>query len=68
MMNIIRGLALFTATLASTSVSAVEQEKDRCALEQASKEKMADCIKLPRKNATRLHDLTRRNKGLLPER
>jgi len=68
MMNIVRVLALSTATLANISVSAVEQQKDRCVLEGSPTEKVADCHKLPTKNATRLDDLTRRNKGLLPER
>ena len=68
MMNIVRVLALSTATLANISVSAVEQQKDRCVLEGSPTEKVADCHKLPTKNATRLDELTRRNKGLLPER
>jgi hypothetical protein len=67
MTKIVLVLTLSAAALASVPVSAAEQEKDRCALEEGSTEKMADCLKLPRKN-TRLDDLTRRNKGLLPER
>jgi hypothetical protein len=69
MINIVLTLTLSAATLASSvSVSAAEQEKQRCALKEDSTEKIADCLKLPKKNPSRLDELTRRNRGLLPER
>ena len=71
MTNIVLALALSTAMLAGASVSALGQdpnEKDRCELKQDATELTAACQKSPRKNAAPLDELTRRNRGLLPER
>ena len=68
MMNIVLVFTLFAATLASVPVSAVEQEKGRCVLKEDTTEKIADCDKVLRKNASPLDELARRNRGLLPER
>jgi len=58
MMNIVRALALSTATLASIPVSAVEQEKDRCVLEGGSTEKVPTAI-----NCQRCVGWSRRNRA-----
>jgi type II secretory pathway predicted ATPase ExeA len=71
MTNIILALAVAAAMLADAPVSALDQdpkEKDRCELKQDATELTAACQKLPRKNAAPLDELTRRNRGLLPER
>ena len=68
MMNTVLALTLSAAVLASVLVSAAEQGKDRCALKEDSTEKIADCDKVLRKNASPLDELARRNRGLLPER
>ena len=71
MTNIVLALALAAAMLADAPVSALDQdpkEKDRCELKQDAIELTAACQKLPRRNAAPLDELTRRNRGLLPER
>ena len=71
MTNIVLALAVAAAMLADAPVSALDQdpkEKDRCELKQDATELTATCQKLPRKNAAPLDELTRRNRGLLPER
>jgi hypothetical protein len=68
MTKIILVLALSAATLASVPLSAAEQGKDRCVLKEDSAEKIADCDKVLKKNASPLDELARRNRGLLPER
>jgi hypothetical protein len=69
MMNSILALTLSTAFLASIPVNAMEQQKDRCSLNEDSAEKMADCDTLiVKKNASHLNELTRKNKGLIPDR
>ena len=70
MINIVLALTftLFAAALASVPVCAAEQEKDRCVLTEDPAEKIADCQKLPRKNASLFDELARKNKGLLSER
>ena len=69
MINTILALTLSAAILASVPVYAVEQEKDRCSLKEDSAEKIADCDKLiVKKNTSSLNELTRKNKGLLPDR
>jgi len=70
MINIVLALTftLFAAALASVPVSAAEQEKDRCVLTEDTAEKIADCRKLQRKNASLLDELARENKGLVSER
>jgi predicted lipoprotein with Yx(FWY)xxD motif len=67
MMNIVLALTLTlsAAALASAPVSAVEQEKDRCVLKDDSTDKIADCRKLPRKNASALDELIRKNWGFV---
>ena len=62
MMNIVLALTLTlsSAALASVPVAAAEQEKDRCVLTEDPAEKIADCRKLPRKNASRLDELARK--------
>jgi hypothetical protein len=53
---------------ASVPVYAVEQQKDRCSLKEDSAEKIADCDTLIiKKSASRLNELTRKNKGLIPD-
>jgi hypothetical protein len=66
-MNVVLVLTLSAATFASVPVSAVEQEKDRCVLKEDPTEKIADCNKVPRKNAFLLDEWARK-KGLIPER
>ena len=69
MTTIVLALTLSAATLAGAPVPALEQdlkEKDRCELKQDATELTAACRKLPRKNV--LDELTRKNRGLLPER
>jgi hypothetical protein len=70
MMNIVLALTLTlsAAALASVPVAAAEQEKDRCVLTEDPAEKIADCRKLPRKNAFRLDESARKNRGLVSER
>jgi len=71
MTNIVLALAVAAAMLADAPVSALDQdpkEKDRCELKQDAAELTAACQKLPRKNAAPLDELTRRNRGLIPER
>jgi hypothetical protein len=70
MINIVLALTLTlsAAALASFPVSSAEQEKDRCVLTEDAAEKIADCHKLPRKNASLLDELARENKGLVSER
>jgi len=64
MINIVLALTLTSsvAALASVPVAAVEQEKDRCVLTEDPAEKIADCQKLPRKNASLFDELARKNK------
>jgi len=64
MINIALALTLIlsAAALASDQVSAAEQEKDRCVLTEDAAEKIADCQKLPRKNASAFDELARKNK------
>jgi hypothetical protein len=69
MTKIVLALTLSAATLAGAPVPALDQdpkEKDRCELKQYATEVTAACQKLLRKNA--LDELTRKNRGLLPER
>ena len=64
-------LTLSGAMLAGAPVSALDRnpkEKDRCELKQDTTELTAACQNLPRKNASSLDELTRKNRGLLPER
>ena len=69
MMNTVLALALSAAILASVPVYAVEQEKDRCSLKEDSAEKIADCDTLMvKKSASPHNELTRKNKGLIPDR
>jgi hypothetical protein len=68
MMNTVLALTLSAAILVSLPVYAVEQQKDRCVLKEDSTEKIADCDKVLRKNASPLDELARRNRGLIPER
>ena len=70
MINIVLALTLTlsAAALASFPVSSAEQEKDRCVLTEDAAEKIADCQKLRRKNASLLDELARENKGLVSER
>jgi hypothetical protein len=53
MINIVLALTftLSPAALASVPVSAAAEEKDRCVLTEDTAEKIADCHKLPTKNA-----------------
>jgi hypothetical protein len=44
------------------------KRRDRCVLKEDSTEKIADCDKVLRKNASPFDELARRNRGLLPER
>ena len=69
MTKIVLALPLSAAALAGAPVSALDQgqkEKDRCELKQDTTEVTAACQKLLRKNA--IDDLTRKDRGLLPER
>ena len=68
MMNIVLALTLTlsAAALASVPVAAAEQEKDRCVLTEDPAEKIADCRKLPRKNASRLDKSARKIGALCP--
>ena len=68
MTKIVLVLALSAATLAGVLVSAAEPGKDRCVLREDSAEKIADCDKVLKKNASPLDELARKNRGLLPER
>jgi hypothetical protein len=68
MTKIVLVLTLAAATLASVPGFAAEQGKDKCVLKEDSTEKIADCDKVLRKNASPLDELARRNRGLLPER
>jgi hypothetical protein len=68
MINIVLALTLTATALASVPVAAAEQEKDRCVLTEDAADKIADCQKLPRKNASLFDELARKNKGLLSER
>ena len=69
MMNTVLALTLSAAIVANVPVSAVEQQKDRCSLKEDSAEKIADCDKLiNKKSASSLDELTRKNKGLIPDR
>lgn len=71
MTNIVLALTLSAAMLAGAPVSALDQdpkEKDRCELKQDATALTAACQKLPRKNAAPLDELTRKDRGLLPER
>jgi len=69
MMNIVLALTLSAVMLASVPVYAVEQEKDRCSLKEDSAEKIGDCDKLiVKKSASSHNELTRKTKGLLPDR
>ena len=69
MINIVLTLTLSAGILASVPVFAAEQEKDGCSFKEDSAEKIADCGKLiTKKSAPPLNELTRRNKGLLPDR
>lgn len=69
MMNSVLALTMSTALLASVPVYAVEQQKDRCSLKEDSAEKIADCDPLiVKKSASPLNALTRKNKGLIPDR
>jgi hypothetical protein len=70
MINIVLALTftLSAAALASAPVAAAEQDKDRCVLTEDTMDKIADCRKLERKNASRLDELARKNKGLVSER
>jgi hypothetical protein len=69
MMNTVLALTLSAALLASVPVYAVEQEKDRCSLKEDSAEKIADCDTLiVRRSASPHNELTRKNKGLIPDR
>jgi hypothetical protein len=68
MMNSILALTLSIVLLASVPAYAVEQEKDRCSLNEDSAEKIADCETLiVKKSASPLNELTRKNKGLIPD-
>ena len=67
MTKIVLVFTLSAATLASVPVPAAEQEKDRCVLKEDSTEKIADCHKVLRKNASLLDELAR-NRGLVPKR
>ena len=68
MINIVLALTLTlsAAALASVPVAAAEQEKDRCVLTEDPAEKIADCRKLPRKNASRFDELARKIRALCP--
>jgi hypothetical protein len=69
MMNTVLALTMSAAILASVPAYAVEQQKDRCSLKEDSAEKIAACDKLMiKKSASPLNELTRKNKGLLPDR
>jgi hypothetical protein len=69
MMNTVLALTLSAAIVASVPVSAVEQQKDRCSLKEDSAEKIADCdTSISKKSASPLNELTRKNKGLIPDR
>jgi hypothetical protein len=69
MMNTVLALTLSAAILVSPPVYAVEQQKDRCLLKEDSAEKIAACDKLMmKKSASPLDELTRKNKGLIPDR
>lgn len=70
MINIVLALTftLFAAALASVPVCAAEQEKDRCVLTEDTAEKIADCQKLRRKNASALDELAREDRSLGSER
>jgi hypothetical protein len=69
MMNTVLALTLSAAILVSLPVYAVEQQKDRCSLKEDSAEKIAACDKLMmKKSASPLDELTRKNKGLIPDR
>jgi hypothetical protein len=69
MVNTVLALTLSAAILASVPVYAEEQQKDRCSLKEDSAEKIADCDTLiTKKSASPLNELTRKNKGLIPDR
>jgi len=71
MTKIVLAFALSAAVLAGAPVSALDQgatEKDRCELKQDATELTVPCQKSPRKDATPLNELTRKDRGLLPER
>jgi hypothetical protein len=69
MMNTVLALTMSAAILASVLAYAVEQQKDRCSLKEDSAEKIADCDTLIiKKSASPLNELTRKNKGLIPDR
>jgi hypothetical protein len=69
MMNTVLALTTSVAILASVPAYAVEQQKDRCSLKEDSAEKIADCDTLIiKKSASPLNELTRKNKGLIPDR
>ena len=71
MTKIVLTLTLSAAMLAGAPVSALGQdpkEKDRCELKQDATELIVACQKLLRKNAAPFDELTRKNRGLLPER
>ena len=64
MINIVLALTLTATALASVPVAAAEQEKDRCVLTEDAADKIADCQKLPRKNASLFDELARRNRSV----
>jgi hypothetical protein len=71
MTKIVLAFTLSAAVLAGPPVSASDRaatEKDRCELKQDATELTVACQKSPRKNATPLNELTRKDRGLLPER
>jgi hypothetical protein len=71
MTKIVLAFTLSAAALAGPPVSASDQgatEKDRCELKQDATELTVACQKSPRKNAVPLNELTRKDRGLLPER
>lgn len=69
MMNTVLALTLSAAILVSLPVYSLEQQKDRCSLKEESAEKIADCDTLIIKtSASPLNELTRKNKGLIPDR
>ena len=69
MMNTVLALIMSAAIPASVPAYAVEQQKDRCSLKEDSAEKIANCDTLIiKKSASPLNELTRKNKGLIPDR
>jgi hypothetical protein len=71
MTKTVLALTLSAAMLAGAPASALDQgatEKDRCEFKQDPTKLTVACQKSPRKNAAPLNELTRKDRGLLPER